>query len=311
MKGNLILYSRTVYKDYRWVFAPTYLDSNDKKFLRDLFNIFHSNKSTFENNLPPYFLYKLSKHWCVIKFTETKRKDRANRRIFALEGLACKEKKNAKLLLANFPKIINKNSDFLSTTNFLNEDYFEDFDNNSFEVELSIEAFSYPENYYQNKELDNTNLEYDHNINNTDLVFNTEYDHMEENEFDHYPAKIEEYENSKVEYEKCESKIILIDNNKIIRQFISLFKDLPGNYYLAVFDSVNGNIIDKEKIFGGIKNNEFIPNKRNDNFDFMEETKVRINATFTKLKTRLNNTGWVEENNNPSYKWQTTFKKRK
>lgn len=88
LRANVIMYSRSLSKDYRWIYGENFLNENDKKFFIDNYAHFENNKDEFLNN-EYLIVQRIQKGVVIYRFLETKDLDQNSRKIYALIGCAC------------------------------------------------------------------------------------------------------------------------------------------------------------------------------------------------------------------------------
>lgn len=94
MKLDILLLTRNKWEDYRWIYKPVYVDSSVNSLLRPLFIAAEDqiNRKIFEvDGTRNLFFYKERNYCIFVHLYFTERYDLAGRRIYALEGLACRK----------------------------------------------------------------------------------------------------------------------------------------------------------------------------------------------------------------------------
>ena len=94
MKYDVLLFTRGRREDYSWVYRPEYVDSSVDTLLRTLFMAIEnqSNRQLFENHGNKNLFFMKERNYCILVYLYfTERYDMAGRRIYALEGLACRK----------------------------------------------------------------------------------------------------------------------------------------------------------------------------------------------------------------------------
>lgn len=85
---NLILYSRTIQHDYRWISIPQDVKSHEKEALYRLFNSFFEVRSFVRDSFLPCFVINFEKYFVICCHRKTEDIDCVGRPIYALEGIA-------------------------------------------------------------------------------------------------------------------------------------------------------------------------------------------------------------------------------
>lgn len=86
IQASLLMFSRSLTKDYRWIYSDACLTQTDKNLILEDFRGFENNRSFYlgENHL---VIRRLKNSLAVYKFSETNITDENSRQIFALTGL--------------------------------------------------------------------------------------------------------------------------------------------------------------------------------------------------------------------------------
>lgn len=85
LNAKIIMFSRSLTKDYRWIYSANFLAETDKSLILNDYKEFENNKEKFikEKHL---FIRQLHKGIVLYKFLETKDTDQSSRKIYALLG---------------------------------------------------------------------------------------------------------------------------------------------------------------------------------------------------------------------------------
>lgn len=84
-----LLFSRTVGRDYRWIFVSSLLGAGDLHFLESVFQLYDDNKQSVfsKRRLPIFCCIEFSQAYAVFICHESARKDQTSRTIHSLEGV--------------------------------------------------------------------------------------------------------------------------------------------------------------------------------------------------------------------------------
>ena len=90
IKLSILYYSRSRFKDYRWIYQDASLSLFDIKYLDDDFQRFYEQKRLLLDH-PHLFVRKISIGYAVYRFIKRSEKDFTDTPIYALEGFVVKE----------------------------------------------------------------------------------------------------------------------------------------------------------------------------------------------------------------------------